>query len=78
MCEAKEYKATPAYNQQIASKQKVQCRLCSCEGVDGAVLCKEHLEGYTLAVNTLLDHGITLPGRQLAHAIKQQKGSDNG
>lgn len=27
-------------------KQKVQCRLCSCEGVDGTVLCREHLDGF--------------------------------
>jgi hypothetical protein len=78
MSEAKEYEATPVYKQQIASKQKVQCKLCACEGVDGTVLCKEHLEGYQLAANTLLDSGITMPARMLASAIQQQKGSDNG
>lgn len=26
--------------------QKVQCRICSCEGVEGTVLCRDHLEGY--------------------------------
>jgi hypothetical protein len=53
---------------------KVQCRLCNCEGVEGTVLCREHLDGYKFAC-TLLQ---PLSARKLLKTIEQQKGSDNG
>jgi hypothetical protein len=57
---------------------KVKCKLCSCEGVDGTVLRRDHLDGYAYAASTLLEHGVKLPARLLEHFVKQQKGSDNG
>ena len=35
------------------SKQK--CKLCSCEGVDSTLLCRDHLDGYKYACGFLPD-----------------------
>jgi hypothetical protein len=59
---------------------KVKCKLCSCEGVKGTVLCREHLDGYEYAVKQLatIPHAKFVQQSELLAAIEQQKGEDNG
>lgn len=60
-------------------KQKVQCKLCACEGVDSTVLCRDHLDGYKYAVKLLLTDKYprtVVVADWLAEAIQQQKGAN--
>lgn len=56
---------------------RVWCRLCSCEGVKGTVLCKEHLEGYEFAVAIMRRYSVHAAERVLL-TIQQRKEQDNG
>lgn len=56
-------------------KQRVCCKLCSCEGVDGTMLCREHLEGFQCAVQLLRNTGqptMKIIGKLLLNAVAQQ------
>jgi hypothetical protein len=57
---------------------KQKCKLCNCEGVDGALLCKDHLEGFQFACEMLRSSSQMLAKNYLLKHVKQQKGSDNG
>lgn len=65
-------------NMTEAPKQKVQCTLCACEGVDGTVLCRDHLDGFKYACSLLGSelHNSRLAGILLG--VIKQKGSSNG
>ena len=49
--------------------KRVVCKLCNCEGVQGTVLCKDHLDGYKYAVGLLPDKA----AMKLVRAVMQTK-----
>ena len=51
---------------------KVKCKLCNCDGVNGTVLCREHLEGYAYAMKLLVDLGHIAASIRLRSYAKQQ------
>jgi len=51
---------------------KVLCKLCTCEGVKGTLLCNEHLEGYTYACRLLHQTGHKALAGLLEIAIKRE------
>jgi hypothetical protein len=56
------------------TSKRVCCKLCTCEGVKGTVLCTEHLEGFAAAAHLLNNTGRPLfmaTARSLLNAIKQ-------
>ena len=57
--------------------KRVLCRLCSCEGVQGTLLCQEHLAGVQFAHAWLLQEGRSVLADRLLNVIQQQKGEDN-
>lgn len=60
----------------ISSRQC--CRLCTCEGVQGTVLCKDHLEGFEYACHYLAYNGNGPLAQLLLQTIEQRKADDNG
>ena len=54
------------------------CRLCSCKGVQGTVLCKDHLEGFEYACHYLAYKGNGPLAQLLMQTIEQGKADDNG
>jgi hypothetical protein len=52
---------------------KILCRLCTCDGVRGTLLCKEHLEGYTYACRLLQQTAHGALAKALQTAIEQAK-----
>lgn len=66
-------KAKPLDGAWEQPKQKVQCRICSCEGVDDTVLCRDHLEGFLYARKLLIETKHESIARLLVIAINQHK-----
>lgn len=58
--------------EQVKSK-RVFCKLCSCEGVDGTVLCDDHLQGFKYAVAIVANTRPAVTAKHLMQAIMQQR-----
>jgi|PlaIllAssembly_1097288.scaffolds.fasta_scaffold10963_4 hypothetical protein len=55
----------------VGEKKRVFCKLCSSEGVEGTVLCREHLQGYMLAVEKLRSSSQMAAKNYLIKRIKE-------
>ena len=51
---------------------KAKCKLCACEGVQGTVLCHDHLEGFEYACKLLFATKHEAVATLLKQAISKQ------